>query len=158
MSVNSDVRLLQQVPLFAEVDSAHLQVLVFSSKRQTISDGAYVFKKGKLGQAAFFVLSGSGVVRADNSSSSAIIARVKKGALLGETSMVGRVPYSISVQAAKKMEVLKLTNDTFMRVCEEFPEVGKTVLRVLADKLDTSLKGFSDVQRRFDNAKSFSDL
>jgi len=158
MSVNSDVQLLQQVPLFAKVSPGHLQVLVFSSKRKTISAGSFVFKKGQSGSAAFFVLSGRGVVRTDNKSSSPAIARVEKGALLGETAMVGRVPYSISVQAVNEMKVLKLTNDMFMRVCEEFPDVGKNVLGVLAGKLDMSLKGFSDVQRHFDNAKTFSDM
>jgi len=157
MSVNSDVQLLQQVPLFSKVDPAHLQVLVFSSKRKTISDGDFLFKKGKSGAAAFFVLSGRGVVRASNSSSSAIIAKVERGTLLAETSMVGRIPYSISVQADKNLQVLKLTNETFIRVCEEFPEVGKKVLGVLADKLDLSLQGFKDVQHQFENAKAFSN-
>ena len=87
-----------------------------------------------------------------------MIAEVGKGTLLGETAMVGRGPYSISVQAVSKMEVLKITNDTFMRVCEEFPEVGKYVLGVLADKLDLTLKGFNEVQRRFENAKTFTGL
>jgi len=158
MSVNSDVQMLQQVPLFSKVDPAHLQVMVFSSKRETIDGGSFVFKKGKSGAAAYFVLSGRGVARANNNSSSAVIAKVEKGTLLAETSMVGRIPYSISVQADKKMQVLKLTNETFIRICEEFPEVGKEVLGVLADKLDLSLKGFSDVQHQFEKAKSFSNL
>ena len=158
MSVNSDVQMLQRVPLFSKVDPAHLQVMVFSSKRETINEGSFVFKKGKTGAAAYFVLSGRGVVRSSNDSSSPIIARVEKGTLLAETSMVGGIPYSISVQADKKMQVLKLTNETFTRICEEFPEVGKEVLGVLADKLDQSLKGFSDVQHKFETAKSFSNL
>lgn len=144
--------------MFSEVDPAHLQVLVFSSKRKTVSSGSYVFKKGRAGAAAYLILSGRGVVRSGNSASSPNIARVEKGALLGEMSMVGRVPYTISVQAVSDMELLKLTNDMFMRVCEEFPSVGQSVLSVLADKLNTSLEGFSEVKRHFDSAKTFSDL
>ncbi len=158
MSVNSDVQLLQKVPLFARVDPAHLQVLVFSSKRQTVSGGSYVYRKGKSGAAAFFVLSGRAIVRTSDSPTSAAIARVEKGALLGEMAMIGKVPYSSSVQAVNDMAVLKLTNAMFMRVCEEFPDVGKNVLAVLADKLDSSLTGFNDVQCYFENAKAFSDL
>ena len=158
MSVKSDVQLLQKVPLFAEVDLAHLQVLVFSSERESVSGGSYVFEKSKSGTAAYFILSGRAVVRADNHSTSRAIARVEKGALLGEMSMVGKVPYSISVQAVNDMELLKLTNEMFIRVCEEFPDVGRKVLSVLAAKLDTSLKGFSEVQHHFENAKSFSSL
>jgi len=158
MSVNSDVQLLQQVPLFAKVDPAHLKVLVFSSKRMTVDAGSYIFTKGKKGNAAFFVLAGRAIVRNSDDASVPAIARVKKGALLGEMAMVGKVPYSISVQAVDDMTLLKLTNNMFMRVCEEFPDVGRNVLGVLAGKLDVTLQGFKDVQQHFDNAKSFSRL
>jgi len=158
MSVNADVTMLQKVPLFAKVNPAHLQVLAFSSKRKTVSGGSFVFKKRHAGSAAYFILSGRGVVRTDNDVSSQAIARVEKGALLGEMAMVGKVPYAVSVQAVNDMELLKLTNNMFMRVCEEFPDVGANVLNVLAGKLDTSLQQFSDVQQYFDNAKSFSSL
>lgn len=158
MSVNSDVQLLQRVPLFAKVDPAHLQVLVFSSKRIKISGGSYLYKKGKSGNAAFFVLSGRAIVRTGNEPAASAIARVEQGALLGEMAMIGKVPFSTSVQATSDMALLKLTNGMFMRVCEEFPDVGKNVLSVLSNKLDVSLKGFNDVQPHFDNAKTFQEF
>lgn len=158
MSVKSDVELLQNVPLFAKVDDTHLQVLVFSSKRVTVSAGSYVLRKGKSGNAAFLVLSGRAIVRTGDGASSRAIAGVEQGALLGEMAMIGKVPYSTSVQAVKDMDLLKLTNGMFMRVCEEFPDVGRNVLGVLADKLDLTLQGFTDVQQHFDKARSFSDI
>lgn len=158
MSVNSDVRLLQKVPLFAKVDPAHLQVLVFSSKRTKVSGGEYMFRKSKAGNAAFFILSGRAIVRTGDGAYARTIARVEQGTLLGEMAMIGKVPYSFSVQAVDELSLLKLSNDMFMRVCEEFPEVGKSVLTVLTEKLDVTLQGFNDVQNHFDNAKSFSDF
>ena len=158
MSVKSDVQLLQKVPLFAKVNPAHLQVLVFSSKRKKVPGGSYIFRQGKSGNAAFFVLSGRAIVKIGKGDSSRVIARVEKGALLGEMAMVGKVPYSSDVQAVNNMELLQLNHAMFMRVCEEFPEVGKNVLAVLADKLDTSLAGFTEVQKHFKNAKAFSRL
>ena len=158
MSVNSDVQLLQKVPLFAKVDPAHLQVLVFSSKRTVVSAGSYVFKRGQQGNAAFFILSGRAIVRTGNGASARTIARVETGALLGEMAMIGKVPFSTSVQAVNELSMLKLTNEMFMRVCEEFPSVGKNVLDVLAEKLDVTLQGFNEVKQHFDNAKRFSKL
>lgn len=158
MSVNSDVRLLQKVPLFAKVDPAHLQVLVFSSKRAQVSAGAYVYKQSKSGNAAFFILSGRAIVRSGDGATARTIARVEQGALLGEMAMIGKVPYSSSVQAVNELSLLKLTNEMFMKVCEEFPDVGKNVLTVLTEKLDVSIQGFNEVQNHFDNAKSFSDF
>lgn len=157
MSVNSDAKLLQQVPLFHDADPAHLQVLVFSSKRQTFSADQFIFSKGRTGSAAYLVLSGQVDVFADRrSSKNEPIAHVSRGGLLGEMSMVGKLPYTVSAQAVGKVETLKLTNAMFMRVCGEFPDVGAKVLSVLANKLDISLRGFQDVQTHFESAKPFS--
>lgn len=158
MSVNSDAKLLQRVPLFQDADPAHLQVLAFSSKRQFFSADQFLFKKGRTGSAAYLVLSGRVAVFADRrSTNNEPIAYVSRGGLLGEMSMIGKLHYTVSAQAIDKVEVLKLTNGMFMRVCGEFPEVGARVLSVLANKLDTSLQGFTDVQTHFENAKPFSN-
>lgn len=158
MGVNTNVQMLKKVPLFSKVDLAHLQVLVFSSSRKTIPAGTFVYKKSQSSASAYLILSGRGVVRTDENTSSSPIARVEAGALVGEMAMIGKVPYSTSVQVVSDMEVLELSNKVFMRVCEEFPDVGKRVLAVLADKLDTSLSGFRDIQGYFENARSFTRL
>lgn len=158
MSVNADTRLLQQVPLFANVDPAQLQVLVFSSKRRKVAAGSFVFKRGKSGSAAYFVLSGRAIVKPDSKSSSPVIARVRSGALLGEMAMIAKVPYNVSVQAVDDLVTLKITNDIFRRVCAEFPDFGANVMEVLGAKLDDSLEHFNHVRTYFENAKSFSNL
>lgn len=142
--------------MFADVDPAHLKVLVFSSQEKTVSSGSFVMKKGSSGNAGYLVVSGRGIVRAGNKAESPAIARVETGAFIGEMSMVGGLPSTISVQAIDQMVLLKVSKKIFFRVCEEFPDVGAKVLAVLTKKLDGSLSGFSQVQGHFDNAKRFS--
>ncbi len=158
MSVNTDVELLQRVPMFAHVDPAHLKVLVFSSQKKTVSAGSFVLKKGSQGNAGFLVISGKGIVRRDNKGASRAIARVQQGAFVGEMSMIGGVPSPISVQAVDDMVLLKITKKIFFRVCEEFPDVGVKVLAVLTQKLDGSLNELRGVQDYFDNARKFTSL
>ncbi len=158
MSVNTDVELLQRVPLFAQVDPAHLKVLVFSSQKKRVAAGSYVIKKGSQGNAGYLVISGRGIVRRDNKGNSGAIARVQAGAFVGEMSMIGGTQSSISVQAIDEMVLLKISKKIFFRVCEEFPDVGVKVLAVLSDKLDGSLSGLRGVQDYFDNARKFSSL
>ena len=142
--------------MFSMVDPGHLQVLVFSSRSKTISAGSFVFKKGANKAAGYLVLSGRGVVRNGNSTSLPAIARVERGAFLGELSMIGKVTPATSVQAVSDMKVLELTLKMFLRVTEEFPDVGFKVLAVLSGKLDGSIKRLTDVQGYFDNARDFS--
>jgi CRP-like cAMP-binding protein len=155
MSVRSDVELLRQVPLFAEVDPAHLQLLVFSSRRIDIPSGDVVFKKGSSESAGYLVLSGRAEAF-EHDRAQAPLAQLETGALLGELSMIANLPVSLTVRAKTHMRLLKITHELFMRVCSEFPDAGAKVLNALSRKLDTSLKDLRTVQRYFDEAHSFS--
>lgn len=156
MSVTSDVRLLQAVPIFEKVDPAHLQTLVFSSRKTQTKAGSFVVKKGGDKNTGYLIVSGRAVARRDNKSSSPAFARLETGAFFGDTAMIARLPYSISVQAVDDVHCLAISQKVFSRVCQEFPEVAKEVLDVLSEKLDQSLGGFADVKEFFDEARQFS--
>lgn len=156
MSVTSHVRLLQAVPIFANVNSAHLQTLVFSSRKTQTKAGNFIIKKGGDKNTGYLIVSGRAVARHDNKSSSPAFARLETGAFFGDTAMIAGLAYSISVQAVDDVQCLAISQKTFSRVCREFPEVAKEVLAVLSEKLDKSLGGFADVKNIFDEARQFT--
>ena len=150
MSVRGDVELLRLVPLFSSVDAAQLQILVFSAERPVIPTGEYVLKKGQSDRAGFLVLGGHGEAYTGQGISP--VAKVERGAFLGELQMVARLPASLSVVARADMQVMKIPHELFMRVCAEFPESAGRMLGVLSRKLETSVKDLRTVQRFFEGA------
>ena len=65
MRVKADVEVLQQIPLFAESEAVHLQLLSFSSTMVDLDPGSILFQKGAIGAAAFLVLAGTAEIYED---------------------------------------------------------------------------------------------
>ncbi|MGE0211673.1 MAG: cyclic nucleotide-binding domain-containing protein [Parvibaculaceae bacterium] len=152
MSVRGDVDLLRQTPLFASVDGAQLQLLVFSAERRRVAPGQSLLRKGESANAGLLVLEGE--AEAYSGRSGRPVALIERGAFLGELQMIAKVPSSISVRAKTDMHLMAIGHDLFMRVCSEFPEAGGKMLNVLSRKLDASMKDLRVVQRYFEGARA----
>ena len=156
MSVRSEVKLLRQVPLFATVDPAQLQVVVFSAQRVEIGADETLFAAGDLVGAGFLVLNGDGEVLKPEGGEHVQVALVEAGAFLGELAMVANRPVSVTVRARTPMRALRIGHDLFLRVCGEFPDIGAKVLEALASRLDTSMEDLRQAKAYFDRARRFN--
>ena len=157
MAVRNDVEVLRQVPMFAAVDAAYLQVLAFSSKRINLKTGQYLARKDKPGSSAFLVLDGraEAIEYGEDEGTAKIVAHIGPGGFIGTLSMVAKLPYSVTVRATSPMQAMQIPHDLFIRVCTEFPETGGQILRFLSDNLDVSIADFKRAQRLFEEARSF---
>lgn len=155
MSVRGEVELLRRVPLLAEVDRAHLQILAFSAERIEVEPGQYLFEAGSHVAGGFLILSGKGEALKPQDGEIERLAAVEAGAFLAELAMVADLPVTITVKATEPMRALKIGHDLFRRVCGEFPDVGVKVMAALTRKLDTSLEELLAVRDYFDRARPF---
>jgi CRP-like cAMP-binding protein len=155
MSVRADAETFRSIPIFADCDAVQLQLLAFSTARQSFDTGDLIIKEGLKGGAAYLVLSG----RADIISSTAgKIGTAGPGALLGEMAMIGDTPYAVSARATETVSAARIDRSLFMRVANEYPEFGTAVFNALARKLDLSMGDLTLVRNAFDQAKSFRNL
>ena len=156
MSIRSEVEHLRRVPLFADIDPAQLQVLVFSADRLEVAAGDNLFEAGSLIGAGHLVLQGRGEVLGPEGADAEPVALVEPGAFLGELAMIADQPVSVTVRAKSRMRILRIGHVLFLRVCGEFPEVAVKVLDALAARLDASLKDLNEARTYFDRARRFS--
>lgn len=155
MSVRADAETFRSIPIFADCDAMHLQILAFSAARQAFEDGDIIIKEGIKGGAAFLILSG----RADiTSETSGRIGQAGPGAMLGEVAMIGNSPYAITARASDQATTARIDRSLFMRVATEYPEFGNTVFNALARKLDLSMGDLTLARIAFDQARSFKSL
>jgi len=149
MRVKADVRVLQQIPLFADSDAGHLQLLSFASKRVELEKGSILFQKGTTGAAAYLVLEGTAEVYDTTEASGDVVATAESGALLGELSMIANVAYGVTVKTASTFAAQRIDRELFLRVAGEFPEFGAGILRKLASRLGLSVQAIAMVQPLF---------
>ena len=56
MSLNKEVEVLRDVPLFNKIDHTKLKLLAFTSENLTHQDGHFLFREGEPGDAAYIIL------------------------------------------------------------------------------------------------------
>ena len=155
MSVRANAESLRQIPLFADCDPSHLQVMAFASERVEFAEGAEIFRSGIQGGAAYLLLSGEAEVWQTIRKDRVVLANAGPGAFLGELAMIASVAYSVNVTAKRPVSATRISRETFMRVVDEFPEFGTQVMSTLSQKLAGSINDFDRVRHMFENARTF---
>ena len=148
MGVRSAVDLLKQLPLFAGVNDAHLQTLVFSSDELIVPAGRTVFEAGDPSTNALIIKQGEGVVI--DPQSGGVMALAGPGSMFGEQSLIAGLPRQVTLNAKTEIEAIVIEQSVFLRLCSEFPEIGMQVLDVLNRQLETCSNELSQVQSRFE--------
>ena len=147
MRVKADVRVLQQIPLFADSDTGHLQLLSFASKRVELEKGSILFQKGTTGAAAYLVLEGTAEVYDTTEASGDVVATAESGALLGELSMIANVAYGVTVKTASSFRRAEDRSRAVSAGCRGVSRVRRRVfLRKLACAAGTFGPSHSDGQ------------
>lgn len=149
MRVKADVELLQQIPLFANSEAVHLQLLAFSAQRVELEKGSILFKKGDQGAAAYLVVEGSAEVFEDEEGTGDVIATAEGGALLGELSMIADAAYGVTVKTASALRAKKIDRALFIRLAAEFPEFGMGIMRNISLRLSRSVHRLDELRPMF---------
>ncbi len=155
MSIREEVRLLQEVPLFAGTHAAHLQLLVFSAEKFDIDAGEYLFREGEETGSGWLISRGTADAWLEHGSRVERAARLEAGAFAGELAMIANLPHRMSVRALSPLSGRRITHDLFMRVCAEFPEFGQQVLANLMADFSMSMTELGRVRELFERARSF---
>ncbi len=158
MSVRADAETLRRIPIFADCESVHLQLLAFASERKKFATGEAIVMEGEQAGAAYLVLSGHAEIRQQKGKEWRTLARADPGSFLGEVAMIGKSTYAITALAAVPVAAACIDHSLFLRVANEYPEFGQTVFAALALRLEGSMREFDRVRSQFARGKSFVNL
>ena len=136
MSINEEVELLRQIPLFAKIEPSKLKLLAFTSERLKFKADEELFHQGDIGDSAYIVIGGQADVIRSTDRGEVVVSTVKRNDIVGEVAILCDVPRTASVKAKEDLEVLKISKDLFFRMISEFPQMSVEIMRELASRLD----------------------
>lgn len=140
MSLTQEVELLRKIPLFANIDTAKLKLLAFTSERIAYGEGDVLFEQDEMGDAAYIIIEGSADVLVRTPQGQALVATVGKNDFVGEIAILCDVPRTATIRANAKLETLKISKELFLRLITEFPQMAIEIMRVLAQRLERTTK------------------
>lgn len=140
MSLNEEVELLRNIPLFAKLEPSKLKLLAFTSERITYEADQVLFNQGDVGDAAYIIVEGAASVLVDTPDGPLEVASLGRNDFVGEIAILCDVPRTATVKATARTVTLRITKDLFFRLVAEFPEMSVEIMRELAARLEQTTK------------------
>ena len=143
MSLEQEVELIRQFPIFSKIQPAMQKLLCFSADRLTYAAGQVIFNAGDVGDSAYVIIDGSVEISVPTPSGPIVINEMGKNDLLGEIAIVGEVPRTATAKALTKIETLKISKELFLKIIHENPDAAVELIRILAARLASTTSQLS---------------
>ncbi|WP_448205171.1 cyclic nucleotide-binding domain-containing protein [Azospirillum sp. sgz302134] len=148
MSIAEEVECLRRIPLFANVETAKLKLLAFTSERLNFKAGDVLFHQDEMGSCAYILLSGEAEVVVTGPGGPLAVATLGANEIVGEIAILCDVPRTATVRAATDLETLCVPKDHFFQMMKEFPQMGVEIMRALAHRLEKTTIRLREVLSR----------
>jgi CRP-like cAMP-binding protein len=135
MSLEQEVELIRQFPIFAQIQPAMQKLLCFSAERLTYNAGQVMFTAGDMGDAAYIVIEGKVEISVPSSSGPIVVNMVGRNEIIGEIAIFGDVPRTATAKAVSWLETLRISKELFTKIIRENPDAALELIRVLAGRL-----------------------
>jgi CRP-like cAMP-binding protein len=143
-----EAELLRKVPMFARLEPARLKLLAFTSQSLDFTSGEELFRAGDPADSAYVIMEGELEVMADTDAGEVVAVILGRNQLVGEMGVLSKAPRSATIRAKGEATALRITDEAFIKLLLDNPEVALDVMRQLSDKLAQSHKQFEDMQSR----------
>jgi CRP/FNR family cyclic AMP-dependent transcriptional regulator len=136
VSLQEEVELLRNIPLFAKLEPSKLKLLAFTSERLTFNSGHTLFRQGEQGDAAYIIIDGEAAAEVDSPTGPLRVATLGRNDFVGEIAILCDVPRTATVTAVTNLVTLRISKDLFFRLITEFPQMAVEIMRELAHRLE----------------------
>ncbi len=145
MTLQKDVEVLRNIPLFKKIEPAKLKLLAFTSEHLEFVAGERLFVEGDVGDAAYILLEGDADVLVNTPNGQIRVATLGQNDIVGEIAILCDVPRTATVVAKTKLVTLRVAKDGFFNLVTQFPTVGVEIMHELASRLHRTTQQFGDV-------------
>ena len=144
MSLQQEVDLLRNIPLFSKLEPSRLKLLAFTAERLTFARGDVLCRQGEEGECAYVIVSGEADVIVETAGGPVKVATLGANDLLGETAILCDVPRTATVRAVSDVETLVVSRELFFQLVNQFPSISIEIMRELARRLERTTARLRD--------------
>jgi CRP-like cAMP-binding protein len=156
MSLNEAVQVLQEMPLFRNVDLKRLRVVAMMGESRTYRAGERLFEQGDEGDAAFIIINGEVDVLVQVDGGEQSVAVLGKGEIFGELAVICDQTRSSAIAARAELDTLRLDRNMVLNLMREFPDISLEMVRILGARLEKTTRELSQARAALEVASSES--
>lgn len=151
VSLDEMANMLMDLSIFAGIDRSKLKLLAFTSERVHFDENQEIFHQGDPGDRAYVVIEGKVDVILESAAGPTTVATLGRNQLFGEMALLSRTPRTTTLRARTPLVLLSINQDVFMRMVEENSDIAIAMMRVLAERLASTLRDYSRVMAKEKN-------
>ena len=136
MSIEDEIRTLQQIPMFRDMELSKLKLMAFAGQRITYKKNEVLFDQDAVSDAVYIVLDGEvDVVRVTNAAN-VLLARLGVTELIGEMGVLCDKPRTARIVAHTDVQALRIDKMTFLHIVQQVPQLSMAIIRELSERLE----------------------
>jgi CRP-like cAMP-binding protein len=155
MSLDSDIALLNRVPLFGDLPTEQLRLIAFSAVRLDLVPGQVLFREGTRAACGYVVSSGKLELTVDTGKTPEVVAAVEAGALIGEVALFVETRRPATATAVAPSQVIEIDRKLITRMLNEYPHIAIRMRATLADRLTATVFELGKVRQALARIDSF---
>ncbi|MEL6921453.1 MAG: cyclic nucleotide-binding domain-containing protein [Pseudomonadota bacterium] len=149
MSLDDDIRLIAEAPIFADLNSDQLRLLAFGAERLTAREGQVLFRQGDIADFAVVIASGEVAMTVATDAGDKLIKNATRPSLLGQLALITKTERAVTAVAANDVGVLRINQSLFHRMLREYPETAAAIHAQIRRDLEALLKDIANIEGRF---------
>jgi CRP/FNR family cyclic AMP-dependent transcriptional regulator len=131
----NDAYQLENVPLFRNVSSSHLEPLREAAVRQAYSGGAAIFRQGDIPKYLYIVERGIVDIVLPTMSDDITLASFEAGSFFGELAVFDHQPRTATARAAGDTDLICIPHEVIAELIEHHPAAAKQFMSVIIERL-----------------------
>jgi CRP-like cAMP-binding protein len=152
--LQDEVDLLRAIPVLANMPANKLKLLAFASDRVSYDAGEVLFEQGDDADAAYIVIRGLAdvIINTDNGTNK--VAELGPNSFVGDMAILSDMPRTATVQAAEKLDTLRIRKDHMIDMMKDSPTLAMAVLRELVQRLAKTTADLSSTRDELTKLKA----
>ena len=123
------------IHLFGDMDDQQLEKILAVTEIIDFDAGEYLFQQGETGNAFYIVLSGRFRALQNSEEGIYILGDISTGEPIGEFSLFTKEKHSASVVALRKSSVLRLEDEEYTMLVQQFPSFANSLTKYVIERL-----------------------
>ncbi|MFN3658642.1 MAG: Crp/Fnr family transcriptional regulator [Pseudolabrys sp.] len=147
MTLEDDIAFFEQVPTFAVLGRAALQVLAIGAETRHLPSGAVLFYAGELADGGYVVQEGSLLLEPGTFSEGQEYT-VGPGTLVGELALLTDMVCPSTAIAKEPTTVIRIPRSLFRKMLEGYPGAAEKLRDIMAERLQSWTRDIAGVKRK----------
>ncbi len=153
MSLDSDIALLQRVPLFSELPIEQIRLLAFSAVRLELAADQVLFREGARANSGYVVAAGG--LKLTVGPRRKVVANCEAGTLIGELALLIETKRPATATAMVASQVLEIDRKLILRMLSEYPQVAVKWRETMSERLLATVTDLGRVRAALKDIKQF---